>query len=248
MFNLKDKVALVSGGSRGIGRALVEKYVAAGCQVVFTYHSSAEAANQIEEESRAKGGAAIGKKSDASLLKDADEVVNFVLEKFKRLDFLVNNAGITKDNLLLRMSESDFDSVLNANLKSVFNLTKAALKPMMSQRFGRMINISSVVGITGNAGQANYVASKAGVIGFSKSIAKEVASRNINVNVIAPGFIETDMTNKLNEKQREAIFSLIPLKRLGKPEDVANLALFLSSEFSEYITGQVFAVDGGMTM
>lgn len=181
-------------------------------------------------------------------MKDAEEVINFALEKFKRLDFLVNNAGITKDNLLLRMSESDFDSVLNANLKSVFNLTKAALKPMMSQKFGRMINISSIVGITGNPGQANYVASKAGVIGFSKSIAKEVASRNINVNIIAPGFIETDMTNKLNEKQKEAIFSLIPLKRLGRPEDIANLTLFLSSEYSDYITGQVFAVDGGMTM
>lgn len=248
MFNLKDKVALVTGGSRGIGKAIVEKYSEAGCKVVFTYHSSEEAAKKIEEECASKGAEVCGKKSDASLLKDAEEVINFALEKFKRLDFLVNNAGITKDNLLLRMSESDFDSVLNANLKSVFNLTKAALKPMMSQKFGRMINISSVVGITGNPGQANYVASKAGVIGFSKSIAKEVASRNINVNIIAPGFIETDMTNKLNEKQKEAIFSLIPLKRLGRPEDIANLALFLSSEYSDYITGQVFAVDGGMTM
>lgn len=248
MFDLKDKVALVTGGSRGIGKSIVEKYADAGCKVIFTYHSSDEAAKSIEAEHNAKGQEVFGKKSDASLLKDAEEVVNFVIEKFKRLDFLVNNAGITKDNLLLRMSETDFDSVLDANLKSVFNFSKSVLKPMISQKFGRIINISSVVGITGNPGQSNYVASKAGVIGFSKSIAKEVASRNINVNVIAPGFIETDMTKKLNDKQKEAIFSLIPLKRLGRPEDIANLTLFLSSDYSDYITGQVFAVDGGMTM
>lgn len=170
------------------------------------------------------------------------------MEKFGGLDILVNNAGITKDNLLLRMSENDFDTVINANLKSVFNYTKAVLKPMMGQRYGKIVNVSSVVGLVGNPGQANYVASKAGVIGITKSNAKELSSRNINVNAVAPGFIETDMTSKLNDKQKEAILSGVPLKRLGLGGDVAKLVVFLSSPDSDYITGQVIAVDGGMVM
>lgn len=247
-MKLKDKVAIVTGGSRGIGKAIVYALAAEGAKVVFTYQSSEESSKKIEEELSSKGLTALSIKADASLMSEAEKTINFALEKFGTLDILVNNAGITKDNLLIRMTEEDFDKVISANLKSVFNYTKAALKPMISKKYGKIINISSVVALNGNAGQSNYVAAKSGVIGFSKSIAKEVASRNISVNVIAPGFIATDMTDKLNEKQKEAIVNLIPMKKIAEPEVIATTVTFLSSSDSDYITGQVIAVDGGMTM
>ncbi|MDF1612493.1 3-oxoacyl-[acyl-carrier-protein] reductase [Stygiobacter electus] len=247
-MKLHNKKAIVTGGTRGIGKAIVKELVDNGCNVVFTYHSSDETAKKIEKEFSTENVKVYGIKADATSFTQAEEVVKFTLEKFGSIDILVNNAGITKDNLLLRMSETDFDAVINANLKSVFNYTKAILKPFLSQKFGKIVNISSVVGIIGNPGQANYVASKAGVIGLTKSNAKELASRNINVNCVAPGFIETDMTEKLNEQQRQAILSNVPIKRLGKPEDVAKAVLFLSSNDSDYITGQVIIVDGGLVM
>jgi 3-oxoacyl-[acyl-carrier protein] reductase len=247
-MKLLNKKAIVTGGTRGIGKAIVKELVENGCNVVFTYHSSDEAARKIEEELSTENVKVFGFKADASSFSKAEEVVKFTLEKFGSIDILINNAGITKDNLLLRMSEQDFDAVINANLKSVFNYTKAVIKPFISQKFGKIVNISSVVGIIGNPGQANYVASKAGVIGFTKSNAKELASRNINVNCVAPGFIETDMTEKLNDQQRQAILTNVPIKRLGKPEDVAKAVLFLCSSDSDYITGQVLTVDGGLVM
>src|SRR5690606_14974553 len=201
-MKLKNKKSIVTGGSRGIGRGIVLEFAKNGCDVVFTYQSSEEAANAVEAEAAQFGVKVLGLKADASVYSEAERTVNFALENLGGLDILVNNAGITKDNLLLRMSEEDFDKVIAANLKSVFNYTKAAIKPMMNQRSGKIINFTSVVGLIGNPGQANYVASKAGVIGFTKSAAKELASRNINVNAIAPGFIATDMTDKLNEKQK----------------------------------------------
>ncbi|MCX7876228.1 MAG: 3-oxoacyl-[acyl-carrier-protein] reductase [Melioribacteraceae bacterium] len=247
-MKLLNKKAIVTGGTRGIGKAIVKELAENGCNVVFTYHSSEEIARKIEEEFSNENVKVIGFKADASSFSQAEEVVKFTLEKFGSIDILVNNAGITKDNLLLRMSEQDFDTVINANLKSVFNYTKAILKPFLNQKFGKIVNISSVVGIIGNPGQANYVASKAGVIGLTKSNAKELASRNINVNCIAPGFIETDMTDKLNEQQKQAILNNVPLKRLGKAEDIAKAVIFLSSSDSDYITGQVLTVDGGLVM
>ncbi len=247
-MKLEGKKAIVTGGTRGIGKAIVEQLVINGCDVVFTYHSSEESAKALENELQKYQRKVFGIKSDASKFSEAEEAVKFTLENIKGLDILVNNAGITKDNLLLRMSEDDFDAVINANLKSVYNYTKASLRTMIGQKAGKIINITSVVGIIGNAGQANYVASKAGVIGFTKSTAKELASRNINVNAIAPGFISTDMTNKLNDKQREAILTQVPLKKLGTPEDVAKVAIFLASSDADYITGQVISVDGGMVM
>lgn len=247
-MRLQNKRAIVTGGTRGIGKAIVYELAKEGCSIVFTYFSSDEAARKIEQELNSDSVKIFGFKADASSFNSAQETVNYALEKLGGVDILVNNAGVTKDNLLLRMSEADFDHVVNANLKSVFNYTKAILKPMIAQRSGKIVNISSVVGIIGNPGQANYVASKAGVIGMTKSNAKELASRNINVNAVAPGFIETDMTDKLNDQQKEAIVSGIPIKRLGKPEDVAKAVLFLSSNDSDYITGQVLTVDGGMVM
>ncbi len=247
-MNLEGKKAIVTGGSRGIGKAIVLELAANGCDVVFTYHSSVESAKLIESEAGKPGVKILGLQADASKFSEAEKTVNFILENFGGLDILVNNAGITKDNLLMRMSEDDFDKIITANLKSVFNYTKASLKPMISKRYGRIINISSVVAIIGNPGQANYVASKAGIIGFTKSSAKELASRNITVNAIAPGYISTDMTEKLNDKQKEAIVNLIPLKRIGTPEDVARVVLFLASKNADYITGQVISVDGGMAM
>ncbi|MGK9475982.1 3-oxoacyl-[acyl-carrier-protein] reductase [Melioribacter sp. OK-6-Me] len=245
-MKLKGKRAIVTGGTRGIGRAIVKELVKEGCSVVFTYHSSDDAARQLENE---LGNQKVyGIKADATSFEDAEKTVKFAVEKLGGIDILVNNAGITKDNLLLRMSTEDFNSVVDTNLKSVFNYTKAVLKNMISQRYGKIVNISSVVGLTGNAGQANYAASKAGIIGFSKSNAKELASRNINVNVVAPGFIETDMTNKLTDQQKEAILANVPIKRLGKPEDIAKTVVFLCSSDSDYITGQVITVDGGMVM
>lgn len=247
-MKLQNKKAVVTGGTRGIGKAIVKELTEQGCSVVFTYFSSDETAKKVETEFSAGDVKVFGFKADASSFNAAQETVNFALEKLGGVDILVNNAGVTKDNLLLRMTETDFDSVVNANLKSVFNYTKAVLKTMLGQRHGKIVNISSVVGIIGNPGQANYVASKAGVIGLTKSNAKELASRNINVNAVAPGFIETDMTDKLNDQQKEAILNDVPIKRLGKPEDVAKLVAFLASSEADYITGQVISVDGGMVM
>ena len=248
LLKLLNKKAVVTGGTRGIGYGIVKELAANGCSVVFTYQSSEETAKKIEQELSTGTVKVFGFKADAGSFNSADETVKYALEKLGGLDILVNNAGITKDGLLLRMSEQDFDKVINANLKSVFNYTKAVLKTFIGQRFGKIVNISSVVGIIGNPGQANYVASKAGVIGLTKSNAKELAGRNVNVNCVAPGFIETDMTDKLNEQQKEAILANVPIKRLGKPEDVAKAVLFLCSSDSDYITGQTLTVDGGMVM
>ena len=247
-MQLQNKVALVTGGTRGIGKAIVLALAEAGADVAFTYRSSKESADVIVADLRAKGRRAAGYQSDAADFTQANNIVQKVIQEFGRIDILVNNAGITKDGLLMRMSENDWDAVIATNLKSVFSFTKAACRQMMSQQAGKIINISSVVGIIGNAGQANYVASKAGVIGFTKSVAKELASRNIQANVVAPGFVETDMTEKLNEKQKEAILAMIPLKRIAKPEEVAGVVRFLASSDADYITGQVFCVDGGMVM
>lgn len=247
-MKLKGKRAIVTGGTRGIGKSIVFELASHGCDIVFTFHNSLDLAKQIEKESEKFGVKIIGFQANAGLLSDAEKTVNFILEKFGGLDILVNNAGITKDNLLIRMSEDDFDKVISANLKGVFNYTKASMKQMISQRFGRIVNISSVVAIIGNPGQANYVASKAGIIGFTKSTAKELASRNITVNAVAPGYISTDMTGKLNDKQKEIITNMIPLKRIGLPEDIAKVVSFLVSEDAGYITGQVISVDGGMAM
>jgi len=247
-YNLSGKVALVTGGSRGIGRSIVLQLAHSGADVAFTYRSRVEEANSLVAELLAMGRKATAFQSNAADTNQSNEVVQNVIKDFGRLDILVNNAGITKDGLLMRMSEQDWDDVITTNLKSVFNFTKAACRQMMSQQSGKIINISSVVGVVGNAGQSNYVASKAGVIGFTKSIAKELASRNVQVNAIAPGFIETDMTEKLNEKQKEAILGIIPQKRIAKTEEIAAVVCFLASNDSSYITGQTINVDGGMAM
>ncbi len=250
----KTKRAIVTGGTRGIGRAIVKELAAKSCckilfsDVAFIYNSCDECADELEREIGALDTKIFGFKADASSLEDAQNTVNEAIEKLGGVDILVNNAGITRDNLLLRMTEKDFDDVISANLKSVFNYTKAVLKPMIKQRYGRIVNIASVVGLIGNAGQANYVASKAGVIGFTKTMARELGSRNITVNAVAPGFIETSMTAKLDEKQKEALLKNVPLGRMGTPEDIARVVGFLCSPEADYITGQVIAVDGGMTM
>ncbi|MEK7250768.1 MAG: 3-oxoacyl-[acyl-carrier-protein] reductase [Bacteroidota bacterium] len=245
---LDNSVALVTGGGRGIGKAIVIALADAGAKVAFTYKSSAAAPAQIVKELSAKGHTVRAYQYDAVSTTSAAEVVNTVVKEFGRLDILVNNAGITKDGLLMRMSEEDWDAVLDNNLKSVYNYTKAACRTMMSQRSGKIINITSIVGVTGNAGQANYSASKAGIIGFTKSIAKELGSRNIAVNAVAPGYVETDMTNKLNEDQKKALAELIPLKRAAQAHEIASVVKFLASPDANYITGQVICVDGGMTM
>lgn len=250
----KTKKAIVTGGTRGIGRAIVRELAMRSCcgilfsDIAFIYNSRDDYAEEIKNEIENLGARVFAFKSDVSSFKDAQATVEEAVKNLGGVDILVNNAGITRDNLLLRMSEKEFDDVININLKSVFNYTKAVMKPMIQQRYGRIINITSVVGITGNAGQSNYAASKAGVIGFTKSTAREIASRGITVNAVAPGFIETDMTANLNDKQREALLNNIPLKRLGTPEDVAKVVGFLCSDEAAYITGQVIAVDGGMTM
>ena len=243
---LESKVAIITGGSRGIGKSICETFVQNGCNVAFTYNNSKESAESLAKELNGSGIKAKAYKSDASNFDDATKLVKDVLDDFGKIDILVNNAGIKKDNLLMRMEKSDFDSVINTNLSSVFNLTKASIKTFLKQRNGSIINISSVVGVKGNAGQSNYSASKAGIIGFSKSIALELGSRNIRSNVIAPGFIETDMTNSLSEDVINSWKESIPLKRGGNPSDVGNACVFLASDLSSYITGQTLHVDGGM--
>lgn len=248
MTLLQNKVALVTGASRGIGREIAKKFAEQGANVAFTYLSSIEKGQALEAELAAYGIKAKGYRSDASDFAAAEQLVTDVVADFGTLDILVNNAGITRDTLLMRMSEEQWDEVLRVNLKSVFNLTKAATKPMMRAKSGSIINMTSVVGLMGNAGQANYSASKAGILGFTKSVAKELGSRNIRLNAIAPGFIETEMTGELNEKALEDWLKNIPLKRAGQGEDVANACVFLASDMSKYITGQTLQVDGGMLM
>jgi 3-oxoacyl-[acyl-carrier protein] reductase len=245
---LEGKVALITGASRGIGRGIVEKFAEQGANIAFTYLSSVEKGIALENELAAYGIKAKGYQSNAADFKSAEELVNAVVADFGALHIVVNNAGITRDNLLMRMTEEAWDEVINTNLKSVFNITKAVQRQMLKQRYGSIINMSSVVGINGNAGQANYSASKAGIFGFTKSIAKELGSRNIRCNAIAPGFIETEMTAALDQTVVQGWRDAIPLKRGGTPDDVANLALFLASDLSSYITGQVLNVDGGMVM
>ena len=244
---LNNKTALITGGSRGIGRGIVRAFVEQGANVAFTYHSNQQAAIDLVNELSSDSDRIIkAYQSNASDFQQTQELISKILEDFNGLDILVNNAGITKDNLLLRMEETDFDRVLEVNLKSVFNHTKATLRNFLKQRNGSIIHISSIIGIQGNAGQVNYAASKAGIIGFSKSLAKELGSRNIRSNVIAPGFIETDMTSQLSEQAIKSLTDHIALKRTGKAIDVANTAVFFASELSSYITGQVLVVDGGM--
>ncbi|WP_435262703.1 3-oxoacyl-[acyl-carrier-protein] reductase [Tenacibaculum sp. nBUS_03] len=243
---LENKTAIITGATRGIGRGIALEFAAQGANVAFTYSSSVDAAKALEKELTDLGVKAIGYQSNAAEFDAAQELAKDVLKEFRTIDILVNNAGITKDNLLMRISEDDFDKVIQVNLKSVFNLTKAVIRPMMKQRAGSIINMSSVVGLKGNAGQANYAASKAGILGFSKSVALELGSRNIRSNVVAPGFIETEMTAKLDEKVVEGWRNEIPLKRGGSPKDIANACVFLASDMSAYITGQTISVDGGM--
>lgn len=245
---LKGKCALVTGASRGIGKAIALKLASLGANLVLNYRSSETEAMEVEKEVKKMGVDAISIKGDISKLEDVENLVSVAKEKFGSVDIMVNNAGITKDTLILRMKEEDFDKVIDVNLKGVFNCLKTITPVMVRQKHGKIINLSSVVGISGNAGQVNYAASKAGVIGMTKSLAKEVGSRGINVNAVAPGFIETDMTEVLGDKYKEEIKKNIPLKKLGKPEDVANVVAFLASESSDYITGQVIHVDGGMLM
>lgn len=247
MLNLKDKVVIVTGSGRGIGKAVALKFADQGCKLVISDLNEADIEETVKEI-KAKGTDAIGIKSNVGVFADATDLMEKTKAQFGKIDVLVNNAGITRDNLLIRMEESDWDSVIGVNLKGVFNCTKAAVKIMMKQKFGNIINMASVVGITGNAGQANYSASKGGVIALTKSVAKEYANRGIRVNAIAPGFIETAMTKAIPEKEREAWVATIPLRRAGQPEDIANSCLFLASDLSSYVTGQVLVVAGGMVM
>jgi 3-oxoacyl-[acyl-carrier protein] reductase len=243
---LENKTAIITGASRGIGREIALTFAQHGCNVAFTYSSSVQNAQSLERKLNDLGIKAKSYQSNAADFDQAQALVNQVLEEFESVDILINNAGITKDNLLMRIGEEDFDKVIEVNLKSVFNMTKAIQRTFLKQRHGSLIHMSSVVGIKGNAGQSNYAASKAGIIGFSKAIALELGSRNIRSNVIAPGFIETEMTDKLSEEIVQQWRDGIPLKRGGTPEDVANACVFLASDLSNYITGQVLQVDGGM--
>ena len=245
---LEGKTALITGAARGIGRSIALKFASEGAHIAFSDLRLDEATQILEEEIRGMGVEAMAYASDASSFSDSEILVTQVIEDFGTIEILVNNAGITRDNLLMRMSEADWDLVMKVNLKSVFNLTKAVQKIMLKNRFGSIINMSSVVGVKGNAGQANYSASKAGIIGFTKSMAQELGSRNIRCNAVAPGFIDTEMTAKLSEEVKREWAEEIPLRRAGLPEDVANSCLFLASDLSSYITGQVIHVCGGMVM
>lgn len=245
---LKDKVAIITGASKGIGKAIAINFAKFGANIVLNYRSDDEGAISVAKEVESIGRGIVLHKGDISEFSMAENLIKTCLDKFSRVDILVNNAGITKDTLLLRMKENDFDDVINVNLKGTFNCVKHVSPIMIKQKYGKILNISSVIGLIGNPGQVNYAASKAGVIGMTKSLAKELGSRGINVNAIAPGFIDTDMTDVLSDKVKETIMSHIPLGRIGNVEDVANLAAFLSSDLSSYITGQVVTVDGGMVM
>jgi 3-oxoacyl-[acyl-carrier protein] reductase len=243
---LENKIALITGGSRGIGATMVMKFAEQGADVVFTYRSSIEQANELIEAASVHGTKIKAFSSDASSFEQTQGLITEILKEFGTIDILVNNAGVTRDNLLMRMSEDNWDDVMNNNLKSVYNFTKCIMRPMLKARSGSIINISSIVGLKGNAGQANYAASKAGMIGFTKSIAQEVGSRNIRCNAIAPGFITTNMTEKLDEKVKDHMIQTTSLKRLGTTEEIANVALFLASDMSSYITGETLNTSGGM--
>lgn len=243
---LTNKVAFITGGSRGIGESIVRRFAAEGAKIIFTYRSSADEANKIVDELSDQGAEITAIQSDASSYDAAVEAIKTVIDTHGQIDILVNNAGITQDNLMLRMTEDQWDTVIGVNLKSVFNLTKQVIKPMLKKRSGSIINVSSVVGVFGNAGQANYAASKAGIIGFTKSIAKEIGSRGIRCNAIAPGFIETDMTEALDEATRKTFLDNIPMKRLGTGDDVANACVYLGSDMSTYISGQVLSICGAL--
>ncbi|MYL48729.1 3-oxoacyl-[acyl-carrier-protein] reductase [Halobacillus litoralis] len=245
---LQDQVALVTGASRGIGKAIALELARQGAKVAVNYAGSEDKAEAVVREIQEQGGVAIKIQANVSNDEDVKRMVKTVVDEFGRLDILVNNAGITKDNLLMRMKEEEFDSVIDTNLKGVFLCTKGVTRQMMKQKYGRIINVASIVGVSGNPGQANYVAAKAGVIGMTKSNAKELAARNIQVNAVAPGYIATDMTDALTDEQREQMLALIPLKRLGEGEDVARVVRFLASKDAAYMTGQTLHVDGGMVM
>lgn len=247
-MSLQGKTAIVTGGGRGIGRAICLEFAAQGANVVINYAGNSEAAEKTAADCEALGAKAAIIKADVSKSEEVDAIFALAVEQFGRVDILVNNAGVTKDKLIMAMSEEDFDKVVDTNLKGAFLCMKAASKLMMKQRSGRIINMSSVVGVRGNAGQVNYAASKAGIIGMTKSLAKELAGRNVTVNAIAPGFIDTDMTAVLSDKVKEAILGDIPMKKLGKPEDIAKTAAFFAQDEAGYITGQVICVDGGMAM
>ncbi len=248
MIDLTGKVALITGGSRGIGRAIAEKLASLGASVVVNYHTNEAAANEVVETIRQAGGQAMAVQGDVRNAEDARRIVKATLDEFGRLDILVNNAGTTRDNLLALMKEDDWDLVLDTNLKGAYHVTKAAIRPMMKQRNGRIINITSVAGVAGNPGQANYSAAKAGLIGFTRSVAKELGPRNITVNAVAPGYVPTDLTANLPEDLIQRAVELTPLGRLGTVEDVANVVAFLASDEAGFITGQVLRVDGGMVI
>jgi 3-oxoacyl-[acyl-carrier protein] reductase len=247
-LSLKDRVALVTGGSRGIGRAIALELAARGASVVVNYHKSPDAANEVVKQIQGAGGKAAAMQADVSDFKQADGLVKFTVDTFGDLSILINNAGITKDTLIMMMSEADWDSVIATNLKSTFNCSKAAVKHMMRKRYGRIINMASVAGQMGNPGQVNYSASKGGQIAFTKSLAREVAARNITVNAIAPGFVDTEILNAMPAGSLEAALKMVPLARTAKPEEIAYAAAFLASDQAAYITGQVLGVDGGMAM
>ena len=245
---LKGKCAVITGASRGIGKCIATKFAKEGANVVINYRNNEEEALKVKQELEDLGSQVLVVKADVSELEQAENLIKEAKKEFGRVDILVNNAGITKDNLIIRMKEEDFDSVIKTNLKGAFNCLKAVTQIMLKQKYGKIVNMASVVGVVGNPGQVNYCASKAGLIGMTKSLAKEIGSRNITVNAIAPGFIDTDMTKILSDDQKKKILSQIPLNKFGNVEDIANVALFLGSENSNYITGQVIHVDGGMAM